>query len=119
MKVKVYFNLHKKMFSVVDFSTGKVVDHRYGLSLNDAVFRVQQGGRNRVLRERKKNVHAYILGDLDLSYAIPQTVEVTYNPYKYDSFVSKEDGHPISRAKKVFLRVENKKGRIFALFDEG
>jgi hypothetical protein len=115
MKVKVYFNLHKKLFSVVDCSTGKVVDHRYGLSLNDAEFRVQQGGRQRVLREKRKNVHAYILGDLDLSYAIPECVEVTYNPYKYDSFVSKEDEQPIRKATKVFLKVEGKRGKIFAM----
>ncbi|MBT6796110.1 hypothetical protein HOA97_04170 [bacterium] len=116
MKVKVYFNLHRKLFSVVDVKTGKVINHLYGLSLNNPEFRVQQGGRERVLREQRKNVHAYIVGDLDLAYAIPsEAVETTYNPYKYKSFVLKHNEQPLSKAYKAFLKVNNNKAQIHTL----
>jgi len=117
MKVKVYFNLHRKLFSVVDVKTGKVIDHSRGLSLNDPEFRVQEGGRQRVLRERRKNVHAYIVGHLDLAYNIPrEALETTYNPYKYNSFVLKHNEQPLKKAFKTFLKVENNKGYIYTLF---
>jgi len=117
LKVKVYFNLHRKLFSVVNIKTGKVIDHSYGLSLNDPEFRVQEGGRQRVLRERRKNVHAYIVGHLDLAYNIPrEALETTYNPYKYNSFVLKYNEQPLKKAFKTFLKVENNKGYIYTLF---
>lgn len=116
MKVKVYFNLHLKRFSVVNLETGRVIHHLYGLSLDDAEFRVQEGGRQRVLRERRKNVHAYIVGHLDLAYAIPgEALETTYNPYKYNSFVLKHNEQPVTKAYKVFLKVEKDKGKIYTL----
>ena len=118
MKAKVYFNLHKKLFSVVDVKTGMVIDHSYGLSLNNAKFRVQEAGRQRVLREKRKNVHAYVVGELDLNYAIPADAEeVTYNPYLYNSFVFKGDyPTPVKTAYKVFLKVENNRPQIFINF---
>ena len=116
-KVFVYKNHHKDCWSVKQ--DGLVKAHADKLEMWDCSFRVNQKGREKVLKEKRKNVHAGILGRVnDIGGTIMVGTEVTYNPYKYDSFVSKEDGHPISRAKKVFLRVENKKGRIFALFDE-
>ncbi len=116
MKVKVYFNLHRKLFSVVNIKTGKVIDHSYGLSLNDPEFRVQQGGRRRVLREQRKNVHAYVVGNLDLCYSVPnEAIETTYNPYKYNSFVLKYNKKPITKAYKTFLQVKDSKAQIYTL----
>ena len=100
MKVKVYFNLHKKVFSVVDNKTKRVVRYSNGLSLNDATFKVSKAGRKRVLKERRKNVHAYVIGEDDLNYCIPSdATEVTYNPYKFPYFLS--SGKKIENAKKV------------------
>ena len=119
MKVKVYFNLHKKVFSVVDNKTKKVVRYSNGLSLNDATFKVSKAGRERVLKERRKNVHAYVIGEDDLNYCIPSdATEVTYNPYLYNSFVEKDTKKPISKAYKVFLRVDNKRAKLYALKPE-
>jgi hypothetical protein len=104
--VFVYFNLHKKLFSVKDVKTGLVVAHTNQIELKDATFKVSEAGRQRVLREKKKNVHAGVAGyfvGADFETAEGMT-QLTYNPYKYDSFVVKESEQvKVKRASKVQL----------------
>lgn len=109
MKVKVYFNLRKKVFSVQH--KGLVIAHKDKVMLSNVQFKVNEGGRQRVLKERRKNVHAFVIGEWCeyLEEAI-DTKEVTYNPYKYSSFVLKNDLTPIYKADKVWLN--NKTIRI-------
>jgi len=105
MRVEVYFNLHKKLFSVRNCMTGRVVHHIHNIWIEDPVFVVRKAGRERVLREKKKNVHAFVRGRWiqnllveDASKILDHrecSQEVTYNPYKYDSFVTKHDAEPI------------------------
>ena len=52
-RVYVYFNLHKKCFSVKQ--SGKVVSHDDCVLLKDCRFLVGDAGRERVLKEKKKN----------------------------------------------------------------
>ena len=59
--------------------------------------KVSRKGREKVLREKKKNVHAFVKGYLQDAenvsrnpQVITREVEVTYNPYKYETFVEKE-----------------------------
>lgn len=66
-RVFVYYNLHTNLWSVRSMSgetKGKVIAHARELMVSEAKGRVQQAGRLRVLRERVKNVHAGIVGDL-------------------------------------------------------
>jgi hypothetical protein len=100
MKVFIYFNLHKRVFSVKAMegeNKGRVIAHREQALVNNPQFRVSQAGRARVLREKKKNVHAGVYGTwvdvvddglarTALSIAADGQ-PVRYNPYKYDSFV--------------------------------
>lgn len=97
MKVFVYRNLHKKCFSVKCLKTKKVIAHVDSITLINAVFKVSEAGRQRVLRERQKNVHAGVVGHIADVNLICQTTRVTYNPYKFDSFVDSE-GKKISQA---------------------
>ena len=60
--VEVYRNLHKKCWSVRQ--RGKVKLHTDYICLKDVEFKVSQKGRERVLREQRKNVHAFIKGFL-------------------------------------------------------
>ena len=119
MKVKVYFNLHKKLFSVVAMEgddKGRVIAHVNQIELAQCVFRVQQAGRKRVLREGKKNVHAYIAGHTcNLKDSTKMDGEATYNPYKYSTFVDREDGSPVGYRPYCKLVVENNKGKILTL----
>lgn len=106
MKVRVYYNLHRKCLSVQDYSTRKVIAHYASVNMADVKFVVSQAGRKRVLAERKKNVHAFIVGEL-LSYTTRSDDtgfsgdRVTYNPYKYDSFVRVDDESKIDNARLV------------------
>ena len=94
-KVKVYYNLHRHCWSVQDYKTRRVIGHCDSLSLKECSFKVSDAGRARVLKEGKKNVHAFVVGFL-VSYELftPEHCldrQITYNPYKYDSFVLAQD----------------------------
>ena len=114
MKYFVYYNLHKHVFSLKNHTTKKVEKRSNIVLMQDCVFKVSEKGRQRVLREKIKNVHAGVLGELvSTESEVDDTssfVELTYNPYLYNSFVVKENGKPVLSAKKVYLI--NK--RIFA-----
>jgi len=105
MRVEVYYNLHKHCYSIRALEgteKGRVVAHMESVCLDDPVFVVQQGGRERVLREKRKNVHAFVRGQWRNSRAWgvrdeSELVEVTYNPYKYDRFVRKSDEVPVTK----------------------
>jgi len=142
MKVEVYFNLHRKVWSVRNAKTKRLVGHASRLLLRDATFKVSEAGRQRVLRERKKNVHAFVRGELEAAawgfvmldhqsigtewnlckrsnnaYARAANrlgEEVSYNPYKGPSFYRKWDGAEVAEADMVYMTLENHKGRVMA-----
>ena len=114
-RIEVYRNLHKDCFSIR--KNGLVVGYIYDdekLSMKDVKFAVQPAGRVKVLRERKKNVHAFVRG----IYTAPsESMEAwqyraTYNPYKMDSFFTTFGGNttPIYTAKRVTLS----RGKVYA-----
>ena len=125
MKVEVYRNLHNGMLSIRDAKTKHVVGHADRVTLADATFHVSQSGRERVLREKRKNVHAVVRGTLvsfmfgggykgrSLSSYVPDgevpqfamsDVQVKYNPYKYSTFMA-GDGEPVHEAKAVRIGI--------------
>jgi hypothetical protein len=106
-KVFIYKNLHKDCWSIKQ--DGLVKAHVDGISLYNCSFRVNRLGRLRVLRQKRKNVHAGATGWIDSRETFdwndnnPKGEEVTYNPYKHKSFVYKQDKRPCfwSRAVKL------------------
>ena len=105
--VHIYRNLTKGCWSVR--KRGKIVMHARSISLNDVSFHVQEAGRMRVLRERKKYVHAYCKGNIsDANYGC--TKEVTYNPYKKGHFYDKKTGKRIDAAKCTYFSED---GRVY------
>ena len=115
----VYYNLHKHTFSVTYKS--KVVLHADYVKLKDVEFRVRKGGREKVNMEKKKNVHAFVIGTLVDFCQYPcenlpinsDGEVVTYNPYRHDSFVIKATDEPVFNAKEVDLI--NLKDKIFII----
>jgi len=115
MKVMVYYNLNKHTFSVTHES--KVIMYADYVKLRDVEFRVRKGGKEKVRREKRKNVHAFVIGEL-IEYSehhskdipTPSSNEIiTYDPYKYDSFVFKNNGEPVFHAKEVDMINSNDK----------
>lgn len=107
-RVEVYWNIRKKVFSVRALSgrsRGRVVAHMSSLHLRNATFVVQKAGRERVLREKRKNVHALVRGTLDLECSTLRSgTEVRYNPYLHKTFVTAEIEHAsVTQAKRVRL----------------
>lgn len=104
IKIDVYKNLHKDIWSVRNRSTGKVIAHKKLVHVMDASFVVQPSGRKKVLDEKRKNVHAFVRGNL--STQITKTLywrPVTYNPYKADYFYYKDTGEKVTSAKQALL----------------
>ena len=106
-KVQVYFNLHKKCFSVKDKKTRLVIAHVNSICLENVVFKVSEKGRQRVLSEKRKNVHAVVEGDITGVEGLGE-ISITYNPYKYKSFIIKGSDKPIANCKHVAMFVNNK-----------
>lgn len=127
MRVFVYFNLHKKCLSVKALegeSKGRVIAHADSVELVNATFKVSQAGRQRVLRERRKNVHAGVVGtmtNLPAHYSTIHIAEafytpVKYNPYRFDSFVTAVNESPVTTARRVVVASINGRGAIYANF---
>jgi hypothetical protein len=129
MRVFVYFNLHRKCFSIKALEgdrKGRVVAHSTTVLLEGCKFKVSEAGRQRVLREKRKNVHAGVTGTwinadrVESCYEFLSMVgrQVSYNPYKYDSFVIKATEQSVDKADvvgmKVFADAEGtKRGAIY------
>jgi hypothetical protein len=108
--VEVYLNTHATAWSVR--AKGKVIGHApYFISLVNATFHVQEGGRQRYLATGQKNVHAWIKGELVLDeytkngYAWLKTKTAIYHPKKHKSFICHETKKPVKEAAYVELRL--------------
>ena len=92
-KIRVYWNLHRKCWSIQDCKSGLVIDHKAWVVL-EGNFVVRKGGQKRVRQEGKKNVHAFAVGYIDDSHTKRPNIEyiydwdrVKYNPYTDDYFM--------------------------------
>jgi len=108
MRVFVYWNLHKGLWSVRALEgaeRGRVILRAPTLTLHNAIGRVGEAGRLRVIREKRKNVHAGIVGILaPPPPALPAPLRgITYNPYKNTGFVYRDDGNAFNGASIAVL----------------
>lgn len=87
--VEVYRNLKNNKFSVR--VKGVVVGYVDEIKLENVKTKVGKAGRDRVLRESQKNVHAFICGTVIEDFNIEdQTLDqLFYNPYEVDRWVMK------------------------------
>ena len=137
MKVDVYKNLRNGMFSIKARSgqyKGLVVAHARQVWLDDVEFVVSKSGRDRVLREKKKYVHAFVRGTLSsfvgqdlvcpteflksgigsdisnqpmLGIMIIDGEEFTYNPYRFSTFVDRKTERELHHADHAYLCSSN------------
>lgn len=105
--VYVYKNLHKDCWSVKQHGLVKAhIPAGEPVAMWDCYFHVDVKGRERVVKEQRKNVHAFVKGFLQHICHLDtngKEVEVTYNPYKYETFVDKSDESFVYYADEVKL----------------
>ena len=130
MRVFVYFNLHKKLWSVKSLEgerRGRVIGHASRVTLDNATQRVSEAGRQRVLREKQKNIHAGIVGTLagvssdgleqlgpycqsdfdcveKMEFSSPR--HLYYNPYETERFIFRDTGEEFEFAHSVLMNAE-------------
>ena len=115
---RIYWNLHKQAYSISH--KGIVVSHLHSALLHNVVFKVQNKGRIRVRKTKSKNVHAFIctseifnVSKWDCKLFERQSY-VTYNPYKYKTFVRCDNYTPIHVADWVYLQtLVNEEGVMY------
>lgn len=116
IRVRVYRNLTKKTISIQDTKTNLVIMYSDAVSLSNCKFVVRQKGREKVLKEKRKNVHAFVVGELDDVYKSPEGEDrrgirqASYNPYKFGYFYDVLTQEPIEQASRVWVL---KDGTIF------
>lgn len=109
MRVEVYRNLHTGGYSLRDAKTRLVIAHEDYILLENCEFIVWQGGRKRVLKERCKNVHAFIRGQLlatgkeAVERIEGDLLPITYDPYKYSTFVWRDGEGEVGFSERVAL----------------
>lgn len=112
-KVWVHWDKHRKRWSLR--INGRVADKPTDLHLKNCTFRVWQSGRERAIREGKRNVHAFVVGVIatpEERCSADQAVAVMYNPWDtLGAFTTVEDKRPIISATHVSLITEIRNGR--------
>lgn len=105
--ILVYKNLHKDCYSIKQGTL--VVAHSERLCLRDVKFLVNEKNRQKVIKTKQKNVHAFIRGYYDTSgmgttaERNDLTVEVYYNPYKTENFINRQYNKKLTGARFVIL----------------
>ena len=120
MRVRVYWNLHKNKYSVQDAKTNRVVAHVGAIALQDCKLTIRKSGQERARREGRKNVHAFVTGMFytDERYKnawwVDGARQISYNPYKNDTFVFKDTGEPVTEAHVISVFTKDGRPAVYA-----
>lgn len=114
MDVDVYRNLQTGTYSARSRETdsyGTVIAHPESVVVKDATLVVNEAGRQRVVEQNRKNVHAYVRGEVGNPQTIPtnptEIVPITYDPYTFEQFVHTKTKHPIESAEFVLCHPDS------------
>lgn len=127
MRVNVYRNLSPQYRTQRAWSImanegpqkGRVIDVVDAVIVRDVTFVVREGSRQRVLREKSKNVHAFVQGTLVKTFPLDSlkktatgetlapnaaaTVRVSYDPYHAGYFFREDNGKAVAGAPLVVV----------------
>ena len=109
--VAVYYNIRKRCLSVLDPSTRLVMGHVDSVYLRGARFKVSEAGRERVRKEKRKNVHAYVYGFIRGKHENISLIPLRYNPYENVGFTD-PDGN--IRQTAEYVEINKEKGVLVA-----
>jgi hypothetical protein len=119
---RVYRNLHRGNFSIQSYVKEKggyrVTDRASTVVLEICTFKIYESGRQKVIKESRKNVHAYVepmsYRKIERVVDVSKFREIYYNPYAFDSFVYKDT---LEKAGKV-NRVLTYNNRLYDVSNE-
>lgn len=102
-KVDVYFNLKTRLWSIRH--KGIVVKHAEAVTIQNARAVVSAPGRARVIREKRRTVHAVIRGEYVEAFVRRRNgIEaVSYNPFTADHFYRVADMSPWLSGDRVYF----------------
>jgi hypothetical protein len=101
LSTRIYRNLQTGTMSLQQKigNSWLVVGHVTNAVIAHPKFHVSQAGRNRVIKEKQKSVHAWAEGKLiGITTDSPNLEEIYYCPYNTDRFAWKQTGEPIESA---------------------
>jgi len=104
MILRVYQNLRRHDWSLLDPRTNRVIGHRTELVLLDVAFIVSEKTRQRVIRDNRRTVHAYAAGVLSEEAPRPSGLKLHYNPFLSPDFTC--DGQVVTTAARVDFRLD-------------
>lgn len=104
-QVSVYRNLTRRCLSIK--YKQHVAGHAISVVLENVIFKVSEAGRQRVLRTRQKNVHAFVQGallqcsqkDFSVEFIDGKPIQISYNPYKASYFYERSSEAPVHKAR--------------------
>ena len=105
--IRIYKNLHKNCYSIQEKINGywKVIEYSNNILIKNCMFKVYESGRQRVIKEKRKNVHAYVYGEkVNKNIDISNLIIISYNPYISDTFYIKETKEKIYKANYILLK---------------
>lgn len=105
-RVRVHLNLHRGDWSVTGVTgaeRGKVIANVASIALADVTFYVCEPMRLRSLAQGRRKVHGWAQGVVvDARAPLPEgAVEITYRPFDYGTFVTREGARPVARCEVV------------------
>jgi len=100
-RVRVYRNLNKPgvTYSIRDRKTNLVVGYTTDITLTDVTFTVGKKSREKVIATGRKNVHAFVNGEITAEKNLTGWRTAYYNPYKVTTFIDSETGEPLTSAR--------------------
>lgn len=107
--VRVFKNWQRGCYSIMQ--DGVVRASAREVSLQSVEFLVRASGRARMLKLKRRNVHAYAVGLLD-AYLHPDEPSALpaldgrvafYDPYRFDAFVDRDTLQPVLSADRALL----------------
>ncbi|MDT0160444.1 hypothetical protein [Bacillus sp. AG4(2022)] len=95
-----------KLFSIKDKKSGLVVAHGDSFKVTDVTCKVREGGRQRVIKDKRKNVHAFLIATYagECNFDTGEMTELYYDPYTLDAFINRATGKVATEADTVWFK---------------
>lgn len=106
-RCRIYRNLNNGTMSLqLKVKGWFVAGHVTDAIVRDVSFHISEASRQRVIRDARKNVHAWGEGILIAQFQpeIAAPIDLSYNPYEDTTFIARDSKRPIARCQYLVVR---------------